>query len=362
VRLSFDNGGAFAVETRREVEQYLADERVEALGRKRLHAKAFVAFGLAAVSWIVLMFGSPGIVLGVLSLAGVAAGTLLVAFVIMHDANHGAYFRTRRLNHLAGWTADVALGISSYAWRVKHNVAHHTYTNVDGYDADITQVPFARFMPVQAPKPWYRFQHLYIWPLYSLMVLRWQTLGDFAALRRGAIGHSRVKLPRGWDLAGLIGGKVLFLTWALIVPLLVYPWWVVLAGYAVFSMMMGVVTAVTFQLAHCVEEADFAAPEDLAGERRLWAVHEVETTIDFCPHNRFMTWVLGGLNYQIEHHLFPRVPHTHYPRIAEIVRRNAARHGVRYTAQPTLGAALGSHYRHLRTLGRSGRRFEIEMG
>ena len=109
----------------------------------------------------------------------------------MHDANHGAYFRTRRLNHLAGWTADAPLGISSYAWRVKHNVAHHTYTNVDGYDADITQMPFARLLPMQAPRPWYRFQHLYIWPLYSLMVLRWQTLGDLAALRRGAIGHSR---------------------------------------------------------------------------------------------------------------------------------------------------------------------------
>jgi len=361
-RFSFDNGGDFAVETRREVERYLADAGVDAHGRRRLHAKSFVAFGLAATSWLVLMLASPGIAVGLLCLAGLAVGTLLVAFCVMHDANHGAYFRTRRMNHLAGWTADVALGISSYAWRVKHNVAHHTYTNVDGYDADITQTPLARLMPVQAPRPWYRFQHLYIWPLYSLMVLRWQTIGDLAALRRGEIGHSRVKLPRGWDLAGLLVGKALFLGWAVIVPLLVYPWWVVLAGYAGYSMIMGVVTAVTFQLAHCVEEADFVAPEELAEERRAWAVHEVETTVDFCPRNRLVTWALGGLNFQIEHHLFPRVPHTHYPRIAEIVRRNCARHGVRYACHPTLGAALGSHYRHLRALGRSGRRVEIEMG
>ena len=84
--------------------------------------------------------------------------------------------------------------------------------------------------------------------------------------------------------------------------------------------------------------------------------------MNFCPRNPLLTWMLGGLNFQIEHHLFPRVPHTHYPRIAEIVRRNCALHGIRYTSQPSLRAALGSHYRHLRTLGRSGRRFEIEMG
>ena len=95
----------------------------------------------------------------------------MTAFCVMHDANHGAYFRTRRLNHLMGWTADALLGLSSYTWRVKHNVAHHTYTNVDGYDADITQMPFARLMPVQAPRPWYRLQHYYIWALYCVMGL-----------------------------------------------------------------------------------------------------------------------------------------------------------------------------------------------
>ena len=361
-KLSFENGGDFIRDTRREVEQYLADRRVYAAGRRALYAKGVLSFVLLAGCWAALMFASPGLALGLVLFAGVVAGTALVAFCVMHDANHGAAFRTRRLNHLLGWTADVALGISSYAWRVKHNVAHHTYTNVDGYDADITQVPFARFMPVQEPRPWYRFQHLYIWPLYSLMVLRWQTAGDIAALRRGSIGKSALRLPRGWDLAGLVLGKVIFVGWALVVPLLVYPWWLALGGYAVFAMVMGLVTATTFQLAHCVEEADFAAPEELAGTRRIWAVHEVETTVDFCPRNRFLTLVLGGLNYQIEHHLFPRVPHTHYPRIAEIVKRNCERHGVRYSCQPTLRAALRSHYRHLRTLGLAGRQVEIEMG
>jgi linoleoyl-CoA desaturase len=361
-KLSFDNGGSFIRDTRREVEAYLADRGVHAAGRRLLHAKAFVAFALTAACWAALMLASPGVILGLACFAGLVTGTALIAFCVMHDANHGAYFRTRRLNHLLGWTADVALGISSYAWRVKHNVAHHTYTNVDGYDADITQMPFARLMPMQPTRRWYRFQHLYIWPLYSLMVLRWQTAGDIAALRRGSIGHSALRIPRRWDLAGMTVGKLAFVAWAIAVPLLVYPWWLALAGYAAFTMIMGVVTATTFQLAHCVEEAEFTSPSDLEAAPRIWAVHEVETTVNFCPGNHVMTWMLGGLNYQIEHHLFPRVPHTHYPRIAEIVRRNCAVHGVSYTVHPTLRAALRSHYRHLRTLGRSGRRVEIEMG
>jgi len=358
----FDSGGAFLDDTRKEVAAYLAETGVSAAGRRRLYTKGFLAFALAGGSWTALMVASPGPYAGAALYLGLLVGTMLVAFCVMHDANHGAHFRRRRLNHLLGWTADVTLGISSYAWRVKHNVAHHTYTNVDGYDADITQMPLVRLMPVQPPRPWYRFQHLYIWPLYCLMVVRWQTAGDIAALRRGRIGWSALRPPRGWDLAGLLGGKAIFVTWALVVPLLVYPWWLAVGGYLALAMILGLVTATTFQLAHCVEEADFVAPSDLAGRRRPWAVHEVETTVNFCPRNRVLTWALGGLNYQIEHHLFPRVPHTHYPRIAEIVARNCERHGIRHTSQPTLRAALRSHHRHLRALGRSGRRVEIEMG
>src|SRR5258708_11181182 len=361
-KISFDNGGAFVQDTRREVEAYLAGSGVRAVGRRQLHVKAAVAFGLLAVGWSTLMFVPTGLLLGLVCFAGVVVGTMLVAFCVMHDADHGGYFRSRRLNHVLGWTADVGLGISSYAWRVKHNVAHHTYTNIDGYDADITQVPLARFMPTQPRRPWYRFQHLYIWPLYCCMVLRWQTAGDIAALRRGSIGRSALRWPRGWDLVGITMGKLIFVAWAIVVPLFVFPWWLVVAGYVAFTMIMGLVTATTFQLAHCVEEAEFAAPSDLEARRRIWAVHEVETTVNFCPRNRVLTWILGGPNYQIEHHLFPRVPHTHYPRIAEIVRRNCELHGVRYSFQPTLRAALRSHHRHLYSLGRSGRRVEIEMG
>ncbi|MHB8469295.1 MAG: fatty acid desaturase family protein [Gaiellaceae bacterium] len=358
-KLSFDQGGAFMRETRREVEQYLSTRRTRVRGALQLYAKTAVAFSLTLAAWLGLVVARPGVALGLVCLAGLVLGSIITAFCVQHDANHGAYFRTRRANHLMGWTADALLGFSSYTWRVKHNIAHHTYTNVDGYDDDINQTPFLRLAPAQAPKPWYRLQWLYVWPLYCVMVLRWQIGGDAAALVRGRIARSSVRAPRSVDWLGLVGGKAIFAGWAIVVPLFVYPWWVVAAGYVTFTMAVSFVAAVTFQLAHSVEGTDMVAPADVTSE---WAKHQVETTVDFCPRNAVLTWLLGGLNFQIEHHLFPRVQHTHYAHIAAIVQRNCARHGIRYTAQPSLRAALRAHARHLRAMGRLGVPVEIEMG
>jgi linoleoyl-CoA desaturase len=361
-KVSFDNGGAFIRETRAEVEQYLGSRRTRLRGHLQLYAKTAVAFGLTVGSWTTLVFVRPGLWPALLCVCGLTAGVILIAFCVQHDANHGAYFRTRRANHLLGWTADAVLGFSSYAWRVKHNVAHHTYTNVAGYDDDADQAPFARLMPLQEPKPWYRLQQYYVWPLYSFMVMKWQIGGDIGLLAKGRIGNSPLRLPKRWDLVGIIAGKAVFLGWAIVVPMLVYPWWQVLAAYAAVTMVAGLIAATTFQLAHCVEEAEFPSVDELTAVKRIWAVHEVETTVNFCPRNPVLTWMLGGLNYQIEHHLFPRVPHTHYAHIAAIVRRRCAEHGVRYTAQPSLRVALRSHYRHLRDMGRLGIPPELEMG
>jgi linoleoyl-CoA desaturase len=361
-RVSFATSGAFLRELRAEVDQRLAVGHTRARGVISLYAKGPIAVALLASSWVVLVLVRPGTFGVALCLLGLALGATLIAFCVQHDANHGAYFKTRRYNHLVGWTSDVLLGFSSYAWRVKHNVAHHTYTNVDGWDDDIAQVPLARFAPMQPARPWYRFQHLYVWPMYSLMGLRWQTLGDIHSFRQGSIGKSHLRFPGGWACAGMFGGKAFFIGWAIVVPMLVYPWWAVAATYAGLGMVTSVVMAVTFQLAHCVEEADFASEEQLQADARDWAVHQVETTVDFCPRNKILTWSLGGLNYQIEHHLFPRLPHTLYPVIAPIVERNCRRHGVRYTVQPSLRVALRSHFRHLRELGRAGVRAELEMG
>jgi linoleoyl-CoA desaturase len=361
-KVAFDSGGRFIQDTRRDVEAYLADRRTRRRGYVQLYAKAPFGLGLMAAAWSLLLFAPHSLVLAIPCLAAMVLGTMIIAFSVQHDANHGAYTRSRRVNHLIGLSADGLLGFSSYAWRVKHNVAHHTYTNVAGYDDDIAQTPLARFAPAQAAKPWYRFQQYYVWPLYMFMGLRWQTVGDLASFIRGRVGTSVLRVPRGWDLAGLLAGKAFFWTWAIALPLVFYPWWIVLGSYVGFTMVTSLITATTFQLAHCVEEASFTSPAELGAAPRAWAVHEVETTVDFCPRNPVLTWLLGGLNFQIEHHLFPRVPHTHYPAIARIVRANCDRYGVRYTSQPSLRVALRSHVKHLRAMGRLGLPVELEMG
>jgi linoleoyl-CoA desaturase len=155
-------------------------------------------------------------------------------------------------------------------------------------------------------------------------------------------------------LVELIGGKVFFFCWALLIPMLFHPWWVVVVYYVGTAFVIGVVLSVVFQLAHCVEEADF--PEPLPGTDRLaegWAVHQVRTTVDFARSNRLLTWYLGGLNFQIEHHLFPHICHIHYPRMAAIVQAVSGEFGVRYTAHPSFFGAVASHWRWLRRMGRA---------
>ena len=361
-KVAFEGGGEFLRETQREVELYLADARTRRSGLLRLYTKAVVALAATGISWTVLLLVSHELWVVVACFAGLACGVTLTALCVQHDANHGAYFRKARYNHLLGWTADALLGFSSYAWRVKHNVSHHTYTNVDGCDDDVSQVPLARFAPTQQPRPWYRFQHYYIWLLYTLLAVRWQTAGDLISLARGRFAQSALRFPRGWNLAALLTGKAVFFSWTLVVPLFFYPWWVVGVVYLGWAMIFSLVMATTFQLAHCVEEASFVSRDELIAERRVWAVHEVETTVNFCPHNRILTWVLGGLNFQIEHHLFPGIPHTHYPAIARIVQSNCLKYDVRYMSQRSLAFALRSHFRHLRRMGQLGLPVSIEMG
>jgi linoleoyl-CoA desaturase len=283
------------------------------------------------------------------SLAFAMAG---VAFSIQHDGNHGAYSETPLVNRLTGLALDV-LGGSSYVWRFKHNVAHHTYTHLSGADGDI-EVPLGRLCAGQVRKRHHRFQQIYIWVIYPFFVAYWHVFEDFQQVVRARVANNRFPRPRRWRLVELVVGKLVFFAWAFAIPMLLHPWWVVLGVYAFTSAVLSFVLILVFQLAHSVEEAALPHPDPTSKRvEKPWAVHQVEATANFAQENRVLSWYIGGLNFQIEHHLFPRVCHVHYPRIARIVEQTCAEFGVRYTVHGSCLEAVRSHFRWLRRMGQA---------
>jgi linoleoyl-CoA desaturase len=278
-----------------------------------------------------------------------------VGFNIQHDGSHKAYSKHRWVNKLMAMSLDL-LGGSSYLWDMKHNAIHHTYTNIDGHDDDINVGFLGRLSPEQRRLFFHRYQGIYLWFLYGFLTIKWHFFDDFYNVAIGRIGGHKIPRPKGKDLAIFIAGKIFYFTVALVIPMLLHPWWKVLALYAIVEFVSGVVLSVVFQLAHCVEEAEFPVPVSEAdGGLRIeaeWAVHEVQTTVDFAPTSRVLRWFLGGLNFQIEHHLFSRICHTNYARLSKVVEETCREFGVRYTAQRSFLGAIRSHYRFLVAMGR----------
>jgi len=285
------------------------------------------------------------------------AATLAVALVatgtgVMHDANHGAFGKPRAINTTLAFTADV-LGASSWFWRHQHNGIHHGNTNVVGVDTDIEQMPFARLAPGQPWKPWHRYQHIYMWSLYGFLTMR-MLVSDFSGLITRRIGSQRLpRRPSRRDVIELFAGKALHVAWALVLPMVFHRWWIVLLVYLGISWTVGFILAVFFQLAHCNDLVGFTDPSALR-RGNDFSAHQLQTTANVRTSglSRPVGWLMGGLNHQIEHHLAPGVPHPAYPAMADCVRDVCERHHVAYHAFPSFRAAVCSHARWLRAMGR----------
>lgn len=351
-RPAFARDEGFRRAVAREVDAYFERTGRSPHADRRMYLKTGVTLLWFAGSYGALVFIATSAWQAVLSSLSLALATAAIGFNVQHDANHGAFSKSRRVNHLLGLTLDM-LGGSSYVWRSKHNVFHHTYTNVEGSDSDIDLGPLARLAPSQPRRRWHRAQHGYLWLLYGFLVPVWHFFHDFRSIARGRIGGHRFPRPRGRALAEVIAGKLVFVGYALVLPMWLHPAWVVLLFYGLTSLVAGLVLSVVFQLAHCVEEASFSPPPPSGRLPSAWSVHQVETTVDFARQSRLLAWYLGGLNFQIEHHLFPRICHVHYPALAPIVQKVCRDFGVRYTTHESLTSALASHFRWLRRLGRS---------
>jgi linoleoyl-CoA desaturase len=351
-KIRFASASTFHADLKRRVEGWFERSGRSQKANGAMRLKTGAVFAWAAASWGLLVFAPVGPWLATLLALSLGFALAGIGFNVMHDANHGSYSRHPRVNGALAFTSDL-LGASSWLWRQKHNVLHHTFANVAGMDPDVEAGAFLRLTPAQPVHPWHRFQHLYAWPLYGVFMVKWWFADEARDLVTGRIEGHPIPRPRGWDLAALLLGKLLFLAWAVAIPVAVHPTWKIIPFWLLASGTLGVVLASVFQLAHCVVDADFVVSPS-GPIPRDWAEHQVSATVDFARGSRLLAWYLGGLNFQVEHHLFPKICHVHYPALAPIVEATCRAHGIRYRAQPTLRKALAGNVRWLRRMGAAG--------
>jgi linoleoyl-CoA desaturase len=351
-KVEFGQDRAFQTELRRRVDEYFKSTGRRQRGCWQMRLKTAVLLASFVALYVLLVFAARTAWQAVPLAVLLGLCTAGIGFNIQHDGGHRAYSDSPWANKLAAMAMD-AIGGSSYLWRWKHVVFHHRYVNITGLDTDVELGGLGRLTPHQRRRPFHRWQHLYLWPLYGLLAVKWHFVDDFRDAITGRIGDHRVPRARGWDLVLFVAGKLAFFALAFAVPMVFHPVWVVLVYYGVVALVLGMVLSVVFQLAHCVEEADFPMPrDDTQRMDKPWAVHQVESTVDFARGNPVVTWFVGGLNYQVEHHLFPLVCHVNYPGMSRVVEETCRDFGVRYSAHGTLWQGLASHFRWLRRLGK----------
>jgi linoleoyl-CoA desaturase len=275
-----------------------------------------------------------------------------IGFNIMHDACHGSFSTKGWVNEIFGLTNNF-LGGNAFLWKLKHNIIHHTYTNIDGVDDDINNMPFLRQCSSQPLKPMHKFQSAYMFLLYGFTSL-FMFFMDYIKYFSRKVYTTPLK-PMDFKEHFLFwGGKLFFIAFYIALPIVMigWKWWLI--GFLISQFTLGLTLAIVFQLAHVVEHAEFdAAGVDPVKIENEWAIHQVKTTANFAFSNKLVTWFVGGLNYQIEHHLFPRISHIHYPAISKIVKETCEKFDLNYIYFPTTRAAIASHVRFMHTMGKT---------
>jgi linoleoyl-CoA desaturase len=356
VKFANDKGMDYIQQLRLRVDEYFNSRK---LSKKANTGMVFKSVFMLALYFVPYFLSLSGLIVnpwGIWILWVVMGlGMSGIGLSVMHDANHGAYSSKPWLNTMLGYFLNL-IGGSCVNWRMQHNVLHHSYTNIDGLDEDISITKILRFSPHQPWKKMHRYQHLYAWFLYSLMTIDWILFSDFAQLSR----YHKKGLTKGQNrsyralVIELIISKVIYAGYVIIIPLLLLDiaWWQYLLCFLSMQLVCGFILAVIFQPAHVVPTSEYPMPDPAGKIENSWAVHQMLTTSDFAPKSLLFSWFVGGLNFQVEHHLFPNVCHVHYKKLSHIVRKTAEEFGIPHYSQRTYLGALLEHARMLRSLGR----------
>ena len=342
---------------RKRVKAYFKEHNVTPYANGNMVAKTIFMLSLYLVPYFLMISGLVSGVWGVLSMwTLMGLGMAGIGLSIMHDANHGSYSRNKHVNKALGLLINL-LGGLRINWQIQHNTLHHSYTNIEGYDQDIIN-PLLRMSPDQKRKWFHKYQALYAPLLYGIMTLYWSTSKDYEQIfkfDKMNLLH-RYGLNKWTGLLRVTLVRIFYFGAFLVLPLLMVatPWWVTLLGFVIMHVICGLLLALIFQTAHVIEETHFATPNDNGEVRQNWAIHQLRTTANFANESRIFSWLIGGLNYQVEHHLFPNICHVHYREISKIVKATAKEYNVPYFQHKTWVRALGSHFGMLKKLGRVG--------
>ena len=353
-KITFNNSNnEFFQSLKCSVDGYFKDNNIKKTGDWRLFSKTIILIGSAVVIYACLMLVSMPVLPALLLCAVSGFLYSCIGFSVMHDANHGSYSPNQKLNDFMGLSAN-ALGASSYFWKQKHNIIHHTYTNIDGIDDDIAKSPIIRQCESQKWVPAHKVQHLYLLPIYALSSIFWIFFMDFTKY----FGR-KIYTTEAWKLSAKNHivfwiTKLHYAIFFIAIPVFVWGWAGWLVGFLVANAAMGLSLSLVFQLAHVVENTEFEhIPMDTTKHiESAWAEHQIKTTANFAMDNKTISWFVGGLNYQIEHHLFPRVSHVHYPAISKLVQAKCKEYNLPYNQYRTMSQALASHFRVMRGLGK----------
>ncbi|WP_281646932.1 acyl-CoA desaturase [Parendozoicomonas sp. Alg238-R29] len=334
------------------VNSYFTDNGLAKTGTSDLYQKVFTILALHVSSYVLFLSLPSPWGWAVWFFHGLT--TCLVGFNIMHDGGHDSLTPNKNLNLLAARTFNL-IGSHAYYWRQKHNLSHHSFTNIKGIDEDIESFGMLRMSPHQKRSWFHRFQHIYVWLMYPTVSLIWFFFLDYKAYFSEKIAERDYSQPYGKNESLLFWcSKVGYIAMYVVIPVWLLGWESALIGFLIMHAVMSTVFTVVFQLAHVVDKAEFPELGKDGQLKEEWALHQLKTTVDFAPGSWFLTWCLGGLNFQTEHHLFPRISHAHYPELYRIVRQVCQQNNYQHRVYPTLWHALRGHYQHLRHMGKSG--------
>lgn len=336
------------------VNSYFKENNLDKTGNWKLHLKTIILFTVFFLPYflIITLTAMPFWVFFLLSVV-IGIGMAGIGMNVMHDGNHGSYSNKSWINKFMGGSIYILAG-NVYNWQVQHNVLHHTYTNIHGHDEDLDAGRVIRF--TQEAK-WYRFhkfQHYYSFFLYGLLTFNWSLTTDFKQMKgylKRKLSYGEVKDPKILWTTLVITKIIYFSVWIAIPMILGIVWWQVLIGFFVMHYTAGLILSIVFQLAHVVDETTNPVPNCEGEIENTWAIHQLYTTANFAPKNKIVNWFTGGLNHQVEHHLFPHISHIHYGKIAKIVKETAKECNLPYHEFKTMRSAVMAHFRHLKELG-----------